>query len=90
MSGWRWLAIVLLLCAAGAHAEQRVTVCFNYGCLTQSEVVYADGQLRELDELFAPVENAADERAARHYLTTALPRIELPAFIQQDELPGIG
>ena len=64
MSGWRWLAIVLLLCAAGAHAEQRVTVCFNYGCLTQAEVVYADGQLRELVELFAPVENAADERAA--------------------------
>ena len=64
MSGWRWLAIVLLLCAAGASAEQRVTVCFNYGCLTQAEVVYADGQLRELDELFAPVQNAADERAA--------------------------
>lgn len=30
-------------------------------------------------------EAAADERAARHYLTTALPRIELPAFIQHLE-----
>ena len=64
MSGWRWLAVVLLLCAVGAQAEQRVTVCFNYGCLAQAEVVYDDGQLSELRELFAPVRNAAEERAA--------------------------
>lgn len=64
MSGWRWLAGVLLLCALGVHAEQRVTVCFNYGCLAQAEVVYADRQLRELGELFASVHDATDERAA--------------------------
>ena len=64
MSGLKWLAAILLLCAVGAQAEQRVAVCYNYGCLAQAEVVYADGQLRELGEIFAPAQDAADERAA--------------------------
>jgi len=64
MSG-RWcLAGLLLLCALGAQADERVTVCFNYGCLAQAEVVYDDGQLRELGQLLAPAQDAADERAA--------------------------
>ena len=64
MSGLKWLFAILLLCAVGAQAEQRVAVCYNYGCLAQAEVVYADGLLRELGEIFAPAQDAADERAA--------------------------
>ena len=64
MSGLKWLAAMLLLCAFGAQAEQRVKVCFNFGCLTQAEVVYDDQQLRELGQLLVPVQSAADERAA--------------------------
>ena len=64
MSGLKWLAAILLLCAVGAQAEQRVEVCYNYGCLAQAEVVYADGHLRELGEILAPAQDAAEERAA--------------------------
>ena len=64
MSGLKWLAAILLLCAVGAQAEQRVAVCYNYGCLAQAEVVYDDGQLRELGEILAPAQDAAEERAA--------------------------
>ena len=64
MNGSKCLAALLLLCALGAQAEQRVAVCFNYGCLAQAEVVYDDVQLHELGQLFARVQDAADERAA--------------------------
>ena len=64
MSGLKWLVAILLLCAVGAQAEQRVAVCYNYGCLAQAEVVYDDQQLRELGEILAPAQDAAEERAA--------------------------
>ena len=61
----RWLlTCVVLLCALSAQAEQRLAVCFNYGCLAQAEVVYDDPQLRELGRLFDPARDAAQERAA--------------------------
>ena len=64
MSG-RWcLAGLLLLCAFGAQADERVMVCFNYGCLAQAEVVYDDLQLRELGQIFATAADASHERAA--------------------------
>jgi hypothetical protein len=64
MSGLKWLATIPLLWAFCAPAEQRVVVCYNYGCLAQAEVVYDDQQLRELAEILAPAQDAADERAA--------------------------
>ena len=64
MSGLKWLAGWLLLCAFCAQADERVMVCFNYGCLTQAEVVYADEQLRELGQRFAAAPDAEGERAA--------------------------
>jgi len=63
MSG-RWCLAGLLLCAFCAQADERVTVCFNYGCLTQAEVVYDDGQLHELGQIFATAADASHERAA--------------------------
>ena len=55
---------MLLLCALSAQAEQRVTVCFNYGCFTQAEVIYDDQQLRELGQILTPARDASAERAA--------------------------
>ena len=64
MNGSKCLAALLLLCALGAQADERVAVCFNYGCLAQAEVVYDDGRLRELGQILASAQDAAEERAA--------------------------
>ena len=60
----RWLAGFLLLWALTAGAAERVTVCFNYGCLSQAEIVYSDEQLRELGSLLREAQDAEQERAA--------------------------
>ena len=60
----RWLGGVLLFCALTAVAEERISVCFNYGCLAQAEVVFNDQQLRELGLLLGEAQDAAHERAA--------------------------
>ena len=60
----RWLAGFLLLGALTAGAAERVTVCFNYGCLSQAEIVYSDEQLRELGSLLREAQDAEQERAA--------------------------
>jgi hypothetical protein len=60
MNGANWLAGALAFCALCAQADERVTVCFNYGCLTQAEVVYSDAQLRDLG--LAEAKDAAQER----------------------------
>lgn len=62
MSRRNWLAGVLWFCVLGAQADERVTVCFNYGCLTQAEVVFGEPQLRELGLLLAQAHDAAQER----------------------------
>jgi len=64
MNWFRGLAGVLLLCALNAQAGQRVYVCFNYGCLTQAEVVYSDAQLREVGRQLGAARDAAQEREA--------------------------
>ncbi|MBK7355844.1 hypothetical protein [Propionivibrio sp.] len=60
----KFLAAVLLLCALNAGADERVTVCFNYGCLTQADVIYSDAQLRVLGMLLGGARDAAEERQA--------------------------
>ena len=60
----RWFGGVLLLCALSAGAEESISVCFNYGCLAQAEVVFSDEQLRELSLLLGEAHDAAQERAA--------------------------
>ena len=64
MRGLKWLAVSLLFWGLCAQADERVMVCFNYGCLAQAEVVYSDSQLSELQLILAPAQDAADERAA--------------------------
>lgn len=60
----RLLGCVLLLCSLAAGAEEQVSVCFNYGCAAQAEVVYGDGQLREARRILAAAGDAAEEREA--------------------------
>ncbi|WP_301101746.1 hypothetical protein [Propionivibrio sp.] len=60
----RWLACILLLCTLSVRAEERVMVCFNYGCLAQAEVVYGDEQLRQLGLILGQAHDAAQERVA--------------------------
>ena len=54
----------LLYCALAAGSVERVSVCFNYGCLSQAEVEFSDGQLGELKELLAHAASPAEEREA--------------------------
>ena len=59
----RALACCMLLCAAlTAGAEERVSVCFNYGCLTQAEVVFSDEQLRVVGGILGEARDAEQER----------------------------
>jgi len=58
------LGCLLLLCALGAGAEERITVCYNYGCYTQAEVVFSEAQLGEVARLLGAAHDAAEERAA--------------------------
>ena len=60
----KWLAGFLMLFALAASAEERLTICYNYGCQSQAEVVYSDGQLRELRALLHEAKDAEQERAA--------------------------
>ena len=55
-----WIAIGVF----SAMAAERVSVCFNYGCLAQAEVEFSDEQLDELGRSLAVARNAEDERAA--------------------------
>lgn len=60
----RLLAYLFLLLALSASAEERVTVCFNYGCLSRDEAVFSDDQLRTIGALLAEAKDAAGEREA--------------------------
>ena len=62
MSGSRLLAALALILALGAQADERISVCFNYGCLTQAEVVYSEAQLAEIARLLGTARDAVEER----------------------------
>jgi hypothetical protein len=62
MTWRRGLAALLLLFALRAQADERVMVCFNYGCLAQAEVVYDDEQLRDLGRILGAAGDADQER----------------------------
>ncbi|MFZ4538378.1 hypothetical protein [Propionivibrio sp.] len=66
------LGCFLLLCSLSAGADERVSICFNYGCLTQAEIVYSDEQLRVLGLLLGEAHDAAQERDG---ISTAVGRL---------------
>ena len=57
-------AAVLMLLALTSAADEKVSVCFNYGCLAQVDVVYNEAQLAIIGELLGAAHDAAEERAA--------------------------
>jgi len=59
-----FLGALLYCCALAAGSVERVSVCFNYGCLAQAEVVFSDGQFSELRQLLGRTRTPAEEREA--------------------------
>ena len=51
------------LCVSPVWADEPVSVCFNYGCLTQNEVIFSDEQLEELGLSLRRAHTSAEERA---------------------------
>ncbi len=58
-----WAGGLLMLCALTAAADEKVSICYNYGCHAQAEVVYSDAQLNEIGLLLGGAQDAAQERA---------------------------
>lgn len=54
----------VMLLALPAAADERLSVCFNYGCLTQADVVFSDAQLADVARLLGAAGDAAQEREA--------------------------
>lgn len=60
----RFLPLVLMCCALSAGAVEHVSVCFNYGCLAQSDVVFSDERVAEVGRLLHAATDAESERTA--------------------------
>jgi hypothetical protein len=58
----RWLFALSLFCAAVAHADEQISVCYNYGCATQAIVDFSAQQLQQVDQLLASAEDAGHEQ----------------------------
>lgn len=58
----RWLAVVLLMLAGLASADEQVLVCFNYGCAAMEPVHYREHELLAIRDLLDDAVSAAHER----------------------------
>ncbi len=59
----RWPALLVLAGVAASASAETVRVCYNYGCLSEAEVRYAESQLARVRALLGTAQSAADERA---------------------------
>ena len=59
----KWVAGILLFCTLTAVADEKVSICYNYGCYAQAEIVYSDKQMNEIGLLLAGANDAVQERA---------------------------
>ncbi|WP_242463357.1 hypothetical protein [Rhodocyclus tenuis] len=58
------LALLALIgCADCALAADAVSVCYNYDCLMQGDVVFSDGELRRVRDLLGDAQSPVHERA---------------------------
>ncbi len=57
-------ALVAAAFSLPAHAGSVITICYNYGCLTEALVVFSDGQLEPARAALAAARDAAAEREA--------------------------
>jgi hypothetical protein len=56
--------IFCFLALFGTAQGQELTICYNYGCAVQAQVVFSSDELVELDALFDDVDNAGFERGS--------------------------
>ncbi len=59
----RRLVLCLMLWAGSALADERVAICFNYGCLSEATVALSEGRLAEIRERLMLADSALAERA---------------------------
>lgn len=59
----RGLVLCLMLWAGLVLADERVAICFNYGCLNDASVVFSEGRLTEVRERLMLADSAVAERA---------------------------
>jgi hypothetical protein len=59
----KWLLVVLLVFSVRASANEVVSVCYNYGCLSEDDVLYSTMQLKRVKELLEDGRSAVHERA---------------------------
>jgi hypothetical protein len=57
-----WLVLLLCVVAALAQADEHVAICYNYGCLSQTDIRYTEGQLGDVRRLLFSAKDAAEER----------------------------
>ncbi|HEY8856831.1 MAG TPA: hypothetical protein VIM43_05675 [Rugosibacter sp.] len=53
---------LLVLITTSSYADDSVSVCFNYGCATQSTVKFSTQQLNSVTQTLAAAHNAGEER----------------------------
>src|SRR5690606_25442653 len=58
------LTLLLLLASGVASAEERINVCYNYGCNQEATVRFSERQLRTLAKRLRALPSAAEERNA--------------------------
>ncbi|MEI7612441.1 MAG: hypothetical protein WCK63_06000 [Betaproteobacteria bacterium] len=58
----RFLGFLLLLCSLSVVAGEKVSICFNYGCVSSVTVVFSKVQLKEVRELLDDASDAQHER----------------------------
>lgn len=68
----KWAGGFFLFCALTAIADESVSICYNYGCYAQAEIVYSEKQLNDISLLLTSAKDAAQERAV---LGTAIGRL---------------
>lgn len=60
----RWLAACLLLLSGLAAADERIVVCYNYGCAAEDTVRYTESQLAWVRKSMAAAKTPEQERVA--------------------------
>ncbi|MDO9449801.1 MAG: hypothetical protein Q7J21_04915 [Rugosibacter sp.] len=56
------LLFLLVLITTTSYADESVSVCFNYGCITQATVKFSAEQLNSVTQTLAAAHNADEER----------------------------
>lgn len=59
-----WLSVLFVVLAGPAAADEQVWICHGYGCLTQADIRYSEGQLGDIRRLlFAAVDPESERNA---------------------------